>query len=764
MSIFLAMSAVNAEDVNGTDIEAVSEIDDNMTLEADVTEDVVEATSTQKASFLKVNKNVYVKGENFYIKVVNAKNSPLVGKSVKFTFNGKSSNAVTNKNGYAGLPLSVSKGQYTIKYAFSEKGFTPISGSSDIIVVTNSASKIVAPSFTACAPNNVFNATLTVDGIALKGRSVDFTINGKTYSRITDSKGVAGLAIGLKKGYYTVAVSFAGETNVNKASVSSTVLSITNSTSKIVAPPVVGLTSSNNVLTATLTVDGVALKGKTVAFTINGKTYSKTTNSNGVASLEVGLKKGEYPVTVSYAGETNIKKASVSSSVIRASSAASKLVAPAYTAYVNFKNVFTATLTVDGFALANRAVGFTINGKTYTQTTNSKGVASLDIGLRKGSYPVTVSFAGEKNVNKASVSSKITVLDKMPKVLTRLSTENYVQGTPGQFKVKLTNARGALLKNSAVTFTINSATYTKKTDSNGIATLDINLKSGTYSITVASPAAGNYAGVSKTFSFKVESNDKGNGGFWVFGRDMNSVNLNTLKSYGTKHIFLNFKALELHGQSAVESFIQKANSNGIKVHIWMQVFYDGDWPNPVKNGELDYDLINSKIALAKSYAKIKGVSGVHMDYLRYPGTAYKYPKATEAINYFTQKVCSQIHAINPNLIVSAAIMPEPSQNVYYYGQDIPTLTKYLDVIIPMVYKGNYNQDTSWIKQTTQTIVKQSSGAKVWVGLQSYRSDSNPTRLSVSELFKDAQAATSGGADGIIMFRFGLSNLINFNKL
>ena len=107
-------------------------------------------------------------------------------------------------------------------------------------------------------------------------------------------------------------------------------------------------------------------------------------------------------------------------------------------------------------------------------------------------------------------------------------------------------------------------------------------------------------------------------------------------------------------------------------------------------------------------------------------------------------------------------MPEPSSMEYYYGQDIKTMTKYLDVIVPMVYKGNYNQGTSWIQKTTAAFVKQSSGAQVWTGLQSYKSDSNPTKLSSSELLKDAAAASAGGAAGVILFRWGLTNYFNFD--
>ena len=91
-------------------------------------------------------------------------------------------------------------------------------------------------------------------------------------------------------------------------------------------------------------------------------------------------------------------------------------------------------------------------------------------------------------------------------------------------------------------------------------------------------------------------------------------------------------------------------------------------------------------------------------------------------------------------------------------------SKHLDVVVPMIYKGNYHAGVKWIKKTTKAFVKKSKGAQVWAGLQSYKSDSNIKKLSYNQLFKDAKYAKKGGASGIVIFRWGLSALLNFNKL
>ncbi|WP_406536280.1 putative glycoside hydrolase [Methanobrevibacter sp.] len=506
------------------------------------------------------------------------------------------------------------------------------------------------------------------------------------------------------------------------------------------------------------------LANKTVQFTLDGKVFNSITDKNGNAKLTLNVDKGTYTVKYSF-NEVGYKAVKGSKKILVIGSTASKIAASDFTAYSTIINYYKVTLTVDGMPLSGRTVKFTINGKSYTNKTNSKGATYLAIGLKKGVYTVKYSFAGETNIKKVSDKSKVTVVQGLPKKITKANSVIYRHNTLGQFKIKLKDARGYLLKNKKVTFTINKKKYTKRTDKNGIATLDIKLKKGTYKLKVYSGKTAIYNKVSKTYTVKVKPKQTRNNGVWLFGADMHKVNLKTLEKYGTKHIFLNFKALELWGQSDVEKFIDNAHTHKIKVHLWMQVFYmGGKWYNPVKKGKINYDLIKSKVNLAKKYAKIKGVDGIHFDYLRYPGTAYKYKNSVKAINYFTKTASNAVHKINSSIIVSAAVMPEPSSMKYYYGQDIPTMSKYLDVIVPMVYKGNYNAGASWIKTVTKLIVKKSNGAKIWTGLQSYRSDSNVKKISASELMNDAFAASMGGAYGVILFRFGVTNFINFNDV
>ena len=248
-------------------------------------------------------------------------------------------------------------------------------------------------------------------------------------------------------------------------------------------------------------------------------------------------------------------------------------------------------------------------------------------------------------------------------------------------------------------------------------------------------------------------------GYWLHGKTMKAVDVPSLVSLGTTDIILHEYAFKAHGQKAVEEWIAQADAAGMKVHIWMQVFYNGKWINPVKDGVPDKKLFDEKIARAQSYARMRGVAGVHFDYVRYPGTAYKTPGGADAVSEFVRLAATRLHQTSPRLVVSAALMPETTANLHYYGQDTAALTQYLDVIVPMIYKGNYKKTTSWIEETTRWFVKNSKGAKVWAGLQGYKSDEDTSKLPLPEITADVEAALKAGADGTVIFRWGITHLV-----
>lgn len=509
--------------------------------------------------------------------------------------------------------------------------------------------------------------------------------------------------------------------------------------------------------------NGVGVSKKPVSIFYNKHLTVVNTTTDGHIYFKLNAK-GTYYISYSF-NEKGYAPLNITKRITVIDTSTSKITSSNVVTYAGVKTDYTATLTAGGIALPNQKVKFVVGGKSYQAITNSKGQATLSLSLSNGHYNMKFYYSGRSNVNSTTGSVKITVYSGIKTKILRANNVIYRHTTQAPFKIKLVDNKGNVLANEKVKFIVNKKTYYKTTSKYGIASIPINLKQGSYKISVSHPKSSKYLYSYYSCKIKVKPHQARNNGFWLFGADMKKVNLNQAAELGIKHIFLNSAAFDFHGKTAVSKFATKAKSLGIKVHIWMQVFYKGKWISPVNSdGTFKTSLFNSEIKKAKEYASVKGVSGIHFDYLRFPGNANKYENSVEAINYFTKQICSELHKMDSNLIVSAAVMPEPSSNKYYYGQDIPTLTKYLDVIVPMVYKGNYGQSTSWIKSTTATFVKQSSGAQVWAGLQGYYSDSNVKKLPASTLMNDADAAALGGAWGVIVFRYTLFNMINFRSI
>lgn len=156
----------------------------------------------------------------------------------------------------------------------------------------------------------------------------------------------------------------------------------------------------------------------------------------------------------------------------------------------------------------------------------------------------------------------------------------------------------------------------------------------------------------------------------------------------------------------------------------------------------------------ETYTRMEGIGGIHLDYLRYSGNAYNSTNGTQAITNFVSRVRTMVKSINPDILLSAALMPECAVNSYYYGQDYLELSNYLDVLIPMIYKGNYGKNSTWIETVTQYIVNNSK-KPVWAGIMTYYSDNNVTPLPYSELVNDVQMSLDNGAQGYVLFRYGL---------
>ena len=142
-------------------------------------------------------------------------------------------------------------------------------------------------------------------GNILAGRTVTLTFNGQTFERTSDEDGKFTVEISMaNQGTYTISASYAGEDNYEASSASYNVVVKPIATKLTVEDVTYGL-SETKYLTAKLTVGDEPLANKIVTFSLNGKTYTGRTNSEGVVRIAVSLTaKKTYSVVASYGGDT----------------------------------------------------------------------------------------------------------------------------------------------------------------------------------------------------------------------------------------------------------------------------------------------------------------------------------------------------------------------------------------------------------------------------------------------------------------------------
>ena len=63
----------------------------------------------------------------------------------------------------------------------------------------------------------------------------------------------------------------------------------------------------------------------------------------------------------------------------------------------------------DNKSISNAKITFSVNGVTYKNTTDNKGIASLQIRLRDGFYNVTTKFAGDSKYTSCSNVTTIAI-------------------------------------------------------------------------------------------------------------------------------------------------------------------------------------------------------------------------------------------------------------------------------------------------------------------------------------------------------------------
>ena len=229
-------------------------------------------------------------------------------------------------------------------------------------------------------------------------------------------------------------------------------------------------------LTATLLNDDDSpVSGVGVTFTINGVSYTRTTDSNGVARLNINLPIGVYQCTVQC-----VPLSKTVTVWVRDKYGVSLIVNPLTKTY-GVAGALKCTLYGErAEVLAGRRIQYTINGVSYNRTTDKDGQASLAINLRPGTYPCTVKFVGDSTHGASTTTVDVTV-----------KADTFIDGTDvdkkysdaGFFQCAVYD-QWERLNPVTVDLTVNGVRYTRTSGNDGLVKLNIRLPPGEYALTV----------------------------------------------------------------------------------------------------------------------------------------------------------------------------------------------------------------------------------------------------------------------------------------
>ncbi len=159
--------------------------------------------------------------------------------------------------------------------------------------------------------------------------------------------------------------------------------------------------------------DGNYLSDKLLTIVLDGTIYMEKTNENGTVTLDLTISKvGTYDCVACFVGDLSYKP-SVATSKVNVAKKSTKLVykqKATYKVKAKTKNYSVTLKDANNNVLAKKQIIIKIKNKTYKATTNSKGVAKINLKLtKKGTYKAAISFKGDSNYNKISKTGTIII-------------------------------------------------------------------------------------------------------------------------------------------------------------------------------------------------------------------------------------------------------------------------------------------------------------------------------------------------------------------
>lgn len=722
--------------------------------------DPIESTIETKLNIDEIDTTEYLKNISIHGNCSDINGNSLKNVPLTLNINGKNLNTNTDVNGifnYSYRTNIIGKNNISIsfngnnQYASSTKNttFEVISKTTKITINPISQSEYLE------------NITITgkyndIDGNILRWTPLFVNINGKNYTTRTNELGQFTFKYTTNKiGTNNVKIYYLGNERY-AATETNTTFTVTSKTTKITVNNIPTVHYSENIsITGKYNdIDGNILRWTPLNLNINGINYYTRTNEVGDFTFKYRTNKiGTNNVSISFSGNIRYQSTTKNSSfnVIKQST---KLNVENIkdVQYLDAVEITGKFIDKNNISLKLTPIIVNVNGKKYTPKTDEEGIYRFEYkAYNLGNHTVSVTYYGNDKYDGANDSTSFFV-SKKDTVITLNKIPNSTLGNKIQIKGKYTDIKGNPLKQTTLTLLINDQRYYSKTDENGNFSCDYE----TYvfdenTLEIYYNDTDKYKGTSLKTTFYVDADESGKifktrktpvASVFVSGTVTNEHVKKWVNS-GITDVYVRVKQ-STNDTKTLRNTIDLCKKTNIKVHAWVIVFRDsGKWSYTVSTQ-------NKMKKFISDVMHIQGVEGICLDYIRYSGLEPKIVN-TSMVNNFVKDVNYMAKKYDKRMEISACVLPEIKNLVYYYGQDTRTLEKYCDYLILMAYKNNYYEDTAWMASTTKELIKQTKHAKVVTSLTTYSDLWGNKYLSVKEITNDIKAIMNAGSYGYSLF-------------
>lgn len=145
---------------------------------------------------------------------------------------------------------------------------------------------------------------------------------------------------------------------------------------------------------------------------INGQKYTRKTDNEGIARLNINLIHGSYTATIDFENEEYNHVTTVCDVIIKPVQSATRMEGINLTKNYGDSTPYQCAVYNEQNNRIRESVNITVNGRTYTKQADAEGLYKLNINLNQGTYPIKAEYLGNDFYKPSYVNNTITIKPK----------------------------------------------------------------------------------------------------------------------------------------------------------------------------------------------------------------------------------------------------------------------------------------------------------------------------------------------------------------